>query len=829
MTDFREVIGNWKTGNLAAYVAKPGGVVVDSTGNVYVHNGETPGGIQIGGPTPAAGSFTTLTGSVTATGSTTARTLANRAADVANILDYGGGIGGDDALAMRNAIASGKQIIYVPPGSYTCESTVATWGTAADPSCFTLDGLTNTYIIAYGATFNVANSISASVPVIVSFTNNCKHCGILGGTLVGNDFGLTSNQENVGIDMDSVTDITIRDVKFTGNFLTAISGVYIFDSVIENCQGFDLANPFDVAFLENFTVRRCIFWANPSNPVSGINIHYDNPTSGDNDVTYETGSSRGLIGGNTNNVRILDCIFDGFGNGVAVDAVSGMLISRTIIRNGLVASSANAQSGILIYRGAAAVTAGKTTGDIMIEDCDIFNNGVTAGGGTGCGIYIGTGSGTITDVTIRNNRIYDNTASGIASANTASVIGLTVMENDFRSRSGGGVQTAGILAALATAMPSNSGVGRNNIGQTPIGVDEQHLIANLTNINWQDASGNTQPIMGVNGSNVMFLRPASAAANIALQSYGGSTLLTIDSGGNVITAGVAVNSTTGFNGPIGGTTPAAGTFTAVTTPTILGSGTNATLALVPNGTGAIAAAVADSTTVGGNARGTNAVDFQTTRQINNQVASGPSSIVLGGSNNTASGSAAVAGGTGALASATGAVAIGYGPWAAGNYSAAFGNSSTDRGFVGRSVYASSPFANHGDAQVGLQILRAVTTNTTPTRLTADGNAAGTANTVNLPNNCAYSFQVEMVGLDTTTAGNYYRARTIDGLVTRGASASTTAVATGGNAGALSVGTGSTASYTVTADTTNGGVNITVTAPNTDTWHWVARVSSTEVQ
>jgi hypothetical protein len=69
-----------------------------------------------------------------------------------------------------------------------------------------------------------------------------------------------------------------------------------------------------------------------------------------------------------------------------------------------------------------------------------------------------------------------------------------------------------------------------------------------------------------------------------------------------------------------------------------GAGTNIPLALQPKGTGALQAQQTDSTTAGGNARGANAVDWQTLRDAATKVASGSYSIVGGGQRNTASGS-----------------------------------------------------------------------------------------------------------------------------------------------------------------------------------------------
>ena len=69
----------------------------------------------------------------------------------------------------------------------------------------------------------------------------------------------------------------------------------------------------------------------------------------------------------------------------------------------------------------------------------------------------------------------------------------------------------------------------------------------------------------------------------------------------------------------------------------LGLESNGALFLQPAGTGAIQAQATTSTTAGGNVRGANAVDWQTTRGSASQVASGSQSVIGGGINNSASG------------------------------------------------------------------------------------------------------------------------------------------------------------------------------------------------
>ena len=66
-------------------------------------------------------------------------------------------------------------------------------------------------------------------------------------------------------------------------------------------------------------------------------------------------------------------------------------------------------------------------------------------------------------------------------------------------------------------------------------------------------------------------------------------------------------------------------------------GTNTPLVLSPLGTGALQAQKTDSTTTGGNARGSYATDLQRTRNAAGQVASGYGSVLVGGEANTSSG------------------------------------------------------------------------------------------------------------------------------------------------------------------------------------------------
>jgi hypothetical protein len=154
-----------------------------------------------------------------------------------------------------------------------------------------------------------------------------------------------------------------------------------------------------------------------------------------------------------------------------------------------------------------------------------------------------------------------------------------------------------------------------------------------------------------NGTSAM-----TASATVPSTDITGLGTISTQNANAVAITGGTINGTT-----IGATTPAAGTFTTLTSSstatlangsttyvTITGDasypmikatgGTNTPLVLSPLGTGALQAQKTDSTATGGNARGANAVDWQTLRNSATEVASGSYSIVGGGQRNTASGS-----------------------------------------------------------------------------------------------------------------------------------------------------------------------------------------------
>jgi hypothetical protein len=249
----------------------------------------------------------------------------------------------------------------------------------------------------------------------------------------------------------------------------------------------------------------------------------------------------------------------------------------------------------------------------------------------------------------------------------------------------------------------------------------------------------------------------------------------------------------------------------------------------PKGTGANLAQIPDGTTTGGNKRGTQSTDWQKSRTTASNVASGTQSTLSGGDNNQASGAASVVGG-GSQNTASGTNATvggGLGNVADGANSWIFGGSfATCRGLAGRGSIAAGRFSTTGDAQAGTMILRRQTTDATATLLASTGGPPGATNQMILPNDCTLVFSI-LVTARRADADNESAGYKFEGVIDRQQFASTTAFV--GTPTKTVLGEDTAAwDVNVSADTTNGGLAITVTGEVGKTIYWVARAEFVEV-
>jgi hypothetical protein len=261
--------------------------------------------------------------------------------------------------------------------------------------------------------------------------------------------------------------------------------------------------------------------------------------------------------------------------------------------------------------------------------------------------------------------------------------------------------------------------------------------------------------------------------------------------------------------------------------------TNSAVVITPKGTGAfIIGPKPDGTTTGGNARGTRAIDLQSSRALNTQVASGTDSFTSG-ANNTASGSrsGAYSGESNTVTATRAACLAGSQNTASAVESSVIGGQSAIANRIGMQASANGAFSSTGDAQRGVVVMRRQTTNATATDLSLDG-AAPTGSTITtatnfiLLNNQTCLIQVSIVARAASGADVAGFIRNV--VVSRNANAASTTIT-----GLQIIGTdiksaGATLwDATLVADTSNGGLIVRVTGATATNINWVAEIRTVE--
>jgi hypothetical protein len=266
---------------------------------------------------------------------------------------------------------------------------------------------------------------------------------------------------------------------------------------------------------------------------------------------------------------------------------------------------------------------------------------------------------------------------------------------------------------------------------------------------------------------------------------------------------------------------------------------------------------------GGNNQATGAYSFiggggDAGTAANRNVASGDWSVTVGGRNNTNSGAGSFLGGGGyyiglgatnngntisgdsaGLVSGIQNNASGFASFigagqnnlANSSFSTALGAYGSTRGIQGSIVLSASytPLGTFvaGNSQSALLVLGRQTTDATATVLTSNTSAASGINQVILPNNSAYYFKGSVIA-GVTGAGDT-KGWSIEGVIKRGVGVGTTAIVGTATVSSLYADAGeATWAVTATADTTNGGLKITVTGAAATTIRWVAKIETTEM-
>jgi hypothetical protein len=206
------------------------------------------------------------------------------------------------------------------------------------------------------------------------------------------------------------------------------------------------------------------------------------------------------------------------------------------------------------------------------------------------------------------------------------------------------------------------------------------------------------------------------------------------------------------------------------------------------------------------------------------IASGLQSTAIG-SQNTASGNNSFAGGDRCQATGGDAIAFGNNAYANAEHAIAMGYYTSAFSVRGRWVTGQVNTVT-GDCQKSIFCLSTRTTNNTATTLVSGfgAGAPSAINQVNLQNQSAYRFKGTIIGKQSGSTNA--AAWDVDGLIVRGANAASTTLLISNVT--LVQNTPAWGTPTLTADTTNGGLQVQVTGAAATNIQWTAVIETTEV-
>jgi hypothetical protein len=260
--------------------------------------------------------------------------------------------------------------------------------------------------------------------------------------------------------------------------------------------------------------------------------------------------------------------------------------------------------------------------------------------------------------------------------------------------------------------------------------------------------------------------------------------------------------------------------------TVTGAGAMALGGSYASGTDSFAAAIANNTsTYGATAANTIAMGYR-------GKASGQYASAVGGNTSTASGigSAAIGGNSNAASGAYAVVLGGDANSASAESSYAFGVRSSAT-VINKYVFGAATNSGFvvGGSQYGVLVLGTQTTDATATVLRSNTNAAGTTNQLILQNNQAMVETGSVICRQSVAGSDKASGWTFLAVIRQGANAGTTALVAAVTPVLVAQDVSlATTALAVTADTTNGGLAVTVTGIAATNLRWVATLNTAEV-
>ena len=396
----------------------PGEIAVDTTNDElrYDGDGSTVGGIKVARKDGVGTS-------VTATGSTTARTLADRFAEVFNIEDYGATAASTDNraavnLAIAACNAAGGGTIYVPEGNFDIDLPSATGLTALGTgtrlkgagefvSTLTINTTTTNYLTALG---NVSNLLVEDLTIQFNCQDGQTAALLIPGSNVR--FRRCRLLSNCTAVADAATNTSILLSFLTTGTQTDIS--------IENCEVSGWGFPILKTNASTSTHRRLRFIDNYFHDNAGSHINLNSPNGVCEDVVIsgntfadEIGFGAGLgfmLGlASISNFAVIGNTFTGSTNGEAIH-IEENCVDFTVSDNTIEVTSDETGEGDGIFLSSNNI-AGSWTAPQRFTIAD--NTILRTGGAAAAGIHLVDTSGS---TPITNGVIADNFISGFTNA-----------------------------------------------------------------------------------------------------------------------------------------------------------------------------------------------------------------------------------------------------------------------------------------------------------------------------------------------------------------------------------------------------------------------------
>jgi hypothetical protein len=332
--------------------------------------------------------------------------------------------------------------------------------------------------------------------------------------------------------------------------------------------------------------------------------------------------------------------------------------------------------------------------------------------------------------------------------------------------------TAGAVGATIGGGGNASNLNRvtNNYGTVGGGANNQAGLGATASGGYQNtASGDWSTVGGGYSNTVsgLYAVVGGGYSNTVSGSYatvGGGQLNTA-SGYAAAVGGGWQNTASGSRATVGGGTGNTASGIAATVGGGYSNTVSGNYATVGGGTGNTASG--SDATVGGGFLNTASGNWSTVGGGYSNTVSGLYAVVGGGYSNTVSGLYAVVGGgySNTVSSNYATVGGGYQNTASGAYATIPGGFRAQANHYGQLAYASGMFANPGDAQSSLYVLRNTTISATPTPLYLDGTSAQ----ITVPAGRTLTFEILVTARDNAANSAGYRCI---GVVEGGASGAT---------------------------------------------------------